>query len=357
MLRAGIGLDIGTTTVQAELVNLDTGESLETVSALNSQRSFGGDVMSRISAARCGKTGELFAAINRQVESIMKDFIRKWSLSAIEKCAVSGNTTMLHLFAGTDPSGMGASPYPPVFLEERHFSGGELSLSVEQLILLPGISAFVGADIVSGLAFIDIMNRGEDTLFVDIGTNGETAVWKKNDKRLLCCSAAAGPCFEELGIYGSELIDAVAQMKRLAVIDETGAMAGEYAQTGFPAVKGVVITQRDVRRFQLAKSAVFSGIDVMCKTAGLRAGNFASYIAGGLGFFINHESAVEVGLLPPELTARAEVCGNTSLKGAVRCLTDLSFLPMCREIASCGVTIDLAVDGDFAQAFADNMYF
>jgi uncharacterized 2Fe-2S/4Fe-4S cluster protein (DUF4445 family) len=268
ILRAGIALDIGTTTVQAELVDLDTGESLETFSALNAQRSFGADVMSRLNAARNGKTSELFAAINLQVEGILRDCIRKWNLSGIEKCTVSGNTVMLHLFAGVDPSTMGQVPFTPVFLEERHFSGKELSLSVEQLTLLPGISAFVGADIVSGLALLDILNQREDSLLVDIGTNGEMAVWKKSEQRLLCCSTAAGPCFEGAeiscgmgalpgainrinvkektltfstlgniqahGICGAGLIDAMAAMKRLAVIDETGALSNEYAQSGFP---------------------------------------------------------------------------------------------------------------------------
>lgn len=411
--RAGIGLDIGTTTVQAELIDLDTGESLETLSALNAQRSFGADVMSRINAARGGKTGELFTALNRQIEDILRHFIREWNLSGIEQCGVSGNTTMLHLFSGADPSGMGEVPFTPEFLEERHFSGKELSLSAERVTLLPGISAFVGGDVVSGLAFLDMLDRKEDCLFVDIGTNGEMALWRHAEKRLLCCSTAAGPCFEGAeissgmgalpgainrihaagtepapvgaftfgplvfttlgnlpprGICGAALIDAIAVMKRLAAVDETGALAEGYAETGFPIAKGIVVSQKDIRQFQLAKSAIRSGIDVLCKKAGLKspAELGAVYIAGGLGFFIDPENAVTSGLFPPEFAeapdeteprGRIIVCGNTSLKGAAQSLIDPGFLPRCRKIAAQSETVELAADSDFIEAFTENMYF
>ena len=399
--RAGIGIDIGTTTVQAEFVDLDTGESLQVFSAFNNQRGFGADVMSRIDSARKGKTRELFAAINTQVEDILRQCIDKWNLSAIEQCVVSGNTTMLHLFAGVDPSAIGEAPYTPVFLEERHFEGRELSLSARRVTLLPGISAFVGADIVAGLAFIDIMKEDGDILFVDIGTNGEIAVWRKGGERLVCCSTAAGPCFEGAeiscgmgampgainrisleeepvnmtrfkfgplfystlgdvkarGICGAGFIDAIAAMKRLGAIDETGALADEYVQTGFPVAEGIVITQKDVRQFQLAKAAIFSGIKILCKTAGLETEKISTaYIAGGLGFFINLENAANVGLLPGSFIKKAAVCGNTSLKGAVRSLVDPAFLPRCREIVSHSVTADLALDSGFADEFADNMF-
>jgi len=409
--RAGIGIDIGTTTVQAELIDLDTGKSLETVSALNNQRSFGADVMSRINAARNGQSGDLFAAINRQTEGILRHCIRKWNLSGIEQCAISGNTTMLHLFAGADPSGMGVVPFTPVFLEERNFTGKELSLSVERVTLLPGISAFVGSDIVSGLAFLDILNQKEDSLLVDIGTNGEMALWKKEEQRLLCCSTAAGPCFEGAeiscgmgplpgainriviaanqpdavngssflfgplsyttlgnipprGICGAALIDAIAAMKQLDVIDETGALADDCAESGFPLAEGMAVSQKDVRQFQLAKSAIRSGITLLCKRAGLFPKDLGTvYIAGGFGFFINLENAAAAGLLPPEFAGkpgektRTAVCGNTSLKGAAQSLRDPAFLPHCREIIAKSVSAELSSDAGFAEAFAENMYF
>jgi uncharacterized 2Fe-2S/4Fe-4S cluster protein (DUF4445 family) len=409
MGKFGLGLDLGTTGVQARLVNLDNNEIIDEISALNSQRSFGADVMSRIGAARDGKTGELFAVINTQTESILRHFIDKYGIYKIEKCNVSGNTTMMHLFCGVNPGSMGEAPYTPVFLEERHFSGKELNLSAEHILLLPGISAFVGADIASGLAFSSILEKNDSCLFTDIGTNGEAAVWKKNGKRLYCCSTAAGPCFEGAeisggmiaqkgainrislskdssanwfvynlpalpnnernalyyttvedekarGICGSGLIDAIAVMKKLGVIEESGAFADCYAQTDFPVADGIGINQKDVRLFQLAKSAIFSGIKVLCKTAGVSPATLdKAYIAGGLGFFINLENAAYTGLLPREIISKADVSGNTSLKGAVQSLTDESFLPRCREIIARSTVVDLAVDKEFAEAFADNM--
>jgi len=400
--RAGIGIDIGTTTVQAQLVDLDTGEVLQTFSALNNQRGFGADVMSRIEAARKGRLKELSEVIKNQIEETLRQCIDKWNLSEIEQCTVSGNTTMLHLFCGDDPSAMGEAPYTPVFLEERNFEGREFSLSAKNVTLLPGISAFVGADIVSGLAFLDIMKKNENAFFIDIGTNGEIAVWNESEKKLLCSSTAAGPCFEGAeiscgmgaesgainriclkeeppaanwfqsgrlfyttlgnakarGICGAGLIDAVAMIKKSGAMDETGALADEFAQTGFPIAEGIVITQRDVRQFQLAKSAIYSGIKVLCKKAGLEFENVdTAYIAGGLGFFINLENAADIGLIPVSLIKKTAVCGNTSLSGAVKSLTDTAFLPRCREIASRGIIEDLAMSGDFSEEFADNMFF
>jgi uncharacterized 2Fe-2S/4Fe-4S cluster protein (DUF4445 family) len=166
------------------------------------------------------------------------------------------------------------------------------------------------------------------------------------------------------GVCGAGFIDAVAVMLHLGAIDETGAMTDEYAHNGFPAAEGIFITQADVRRFQLAKAAVFSGIKILCKAAGLESGGLdASYIAGGLGFYINLESAARTGLLPVEFAGgrkgkvRTEVCGNTSLKGAVKSLSDPDFLSRCKEIASLGTAIDLGLDRDFAETFTASMFF
>ena len=361
MSAFAVGLDLGTTAIQARLVNLDTGEIAGNFSALNDQRVFGADVVSRISAAQNGKLNELFAVVNKQIENILRQFKNKHNLSGITRCAVSGNTTMLHLFCRADPSGMGRAPYTPEFLEERNFKGEELSLSANQITLLPGMSAFIGADVVAGLAYIDVMKKrtavnSGDALFIDIGTNGEIAVYKEDEKKIICCSTAAGPCFEEAeincGLSASDFVDAIAEMKRKNIIDETGAITKEY--------KG--ITQKDVRQFQLAKSAIYSGIKTLCRTARLDLANINNvYIAGGLGEYLNLDNAVEVRLLPREFAdktaAKIKICGNTSLKGAAQSLTDSAFLPRCREIIACAQTIDLAGDRHFSAAFEHNMRF
>lgn len=366
MSEFAVGIDIGTTTIQAQLVNLDKCKIIKTFSVFNDQRVFGADVISRISASQNGKLNELFTAINNQVEKILRQFKSEHNIFKIERCAVSGNTTMLHLFCRADPSAIGYAPYTPEFLEERNFNGAEISLSSDKIILLPGISAFIGADIVSGLTYIDILNKKSVTLFIDIGTNGEMALYTEDNKKIICCSTAAGPCFEEAqincGLSASDFINAIAEMKQKKIIDETGALNDKYANKGFPIKDGGIITQKNVREFQLAKSAIYSGIKTLCRTARVELENINEvYIAGGLGEFLNLENSAEVKLLPREFAgktaAKVNICGNTSLKGAVQSLTDSAFLPRCREIITCAQTIDLASDRYFTAAFEHNMWF
>ena len=389
---AGVALDIGTTTVSARLIDMDTGAPLDTISEMNDQRVFGADVMSRIGAAREGKTAELYAVINRQAERILKSFMGKWGLPRIEKLAVSGNTTMLHLFLNVDPSGMGEVPFTPVFLEEREMKGEALSLSAEHVTVLPSISAFIGGDITAGLAVLDILRAGGPSLLVDIGTNGEMALFNRGG--LLCCSTAAGPAFEgaeiscgmsgisgaisgvELvsgalsvttignapprGICGSGLIDAVAVMLEQGIIDETGLMENcpEYTLAAAPGGGGVSLVNRDIRQFQLAKSAILSGIRILCKNGALNPEDIENvYIAGGFGFFVNKKNAVRTGLFPKEFLDRITVSGNLSLQGAEEALVSKDFLAKCRQTISRCSVIDLSLDPAFMDEFAENMLF
>jgi uncharacterized 2Fe-2S/4Fe-4S cluster protein (DUF4445 family) len=359
----GIALDIGTTTVQAELVDLDSAKCLDTFFAFNNQRSFGTDVISRINAAGCGKLNDLFSAINKQTENILCYFIHKYNLPRIKKCIVSGNTTMLHFFCRTDPSDMGTAPYTPAFLDERSFPGGDISLSADTITMLPGASAFLGADFTAGLALIDIMNINKNALFVDIGTNGEIAVWKKNEKKIFCCSTAAGPCFEGADIScdlcASDFIDVIANMKRINAIDKTGVLSNdEFVQNGYHLKEGKVITQNDIRKFQLAKSAIYSGIKTLCRISNTNFTNIdIVFIAGGLGERLNLENAAELGLIPRELAEKAVICGNTSLKGAAKCLLDPGFIMRCKKIISNIKAVDLANEKYFSAAFTHNIGF
>jgi uncharacterized 2Fe-2S/4Fe-4S cluster protein (DUF4445 family) len=407
--RAALALDIGTTTISARLLDLDTGFAADIHSELNDQRSFGADVMSRINAAKNGKTGELFTAVNRQVEGIIRRFIEKNELSSIDTLAVSGNTVMLHLFMNTDPSSMGELPFTPVFLEGKELAGSALNLSVNRVQVLPSISAFIGADITAGLAVLnlfpsktdaaDAAGTGEDTLFfIDIGTNGEMALL--HGGRLFCCSTAAGPAFEGAeiscgmggvagainrveerrneghdseepdggiiwttignvpprGICGCGLIDAVALMLRRGIIDETGAFTIDEGT--FTIAPGISLNQRDIRQFQLAKGAIRSGVHILCKNAGIEVSEVSRvFIAGGLGFFIREESTLRTGLLPPEFRGKIAVCGNLSLKGAQRSLMDENFGASCIEVIERSTVVELASDPAFMDAFAEHMLF
>jgi uncharacterized 2Fe-2S/4Fe-4S cluster protein (DUF4445 family) len=390
-VRAGIALDIGTTTVSARLVNLDTQAALDTISELNDQRAFGADVMSRIGVALKGKTSELFAAINRQTERIITQFKERWNIRHIEQLAVSGNTVMLHLFLNVDPSSMGSLPFTPVFLDGKTLPGAALSLSAEQVSVLPSIAAFIGADICAGLAVLDMGSSPGPSLLIDIGTNGEMALCNRGS--ILCCSTAAGPAFEGAeiscgmggvkgavsgveipvaggtalsvttignvppeGVCGSGLIDAVAVMLKQGIIDETGSMTG--AQQYFEIAPNVSVTAGDIRQFQLAKSAILSGIKILCKKAGLQTADVRNvYIAGGFGFFINKHNAQYSGIFPKDFPGSMSVCGNLSLQGAEESLANDQFMEKCQQtISQCSV-IDLAADPSFMDEFAENMLF
>jgi uncharacterized 2Fe-2S/4Fe-4S cluster protein (DUF4445 family) len=389
--RAGFALDIGTTTIFLRLLDLDTGETIDTLSALNEQRIYGTDVMSRISAAREGKTAELFKLVNTQIRNMLSRFDRMEDLKKKEYLAVTGNAAMLHLFVNADPSPLGAAPFTPVFLEAKELAGSLLALPVETVGLLPSISAFVGADITAGIAVTGMTEAARTSLLIDIGTNGEMALF--HNGKIFCCSTAAGPALEgagiscgiggiagavnriekaetprgivfstlgggpPAGICGSGLVDAIAIMLDEGVIDETGAFTSETAES-FPIAEGIALTRGDIRQFQLAKSAIMSGIQILCKTAGLEAGEVEQvYIAGGMGAYIALGSAIRTGLLPPVFRDRSTVCGNTSLEGAARRLTDPSFLALCGSIAAQSVTVELASDPAFMEEFAENMLF
>jgi uncharacterized 2Fe-2S/4Fe-4S cluster protein (DUF4445 family) len=387
-IRAAVALDIGTTTVSAKLVDLGTSSVVDTVSELNDQRPFGADVMSRICAARNCGAEELFSLINRQTLRILETFQKRWKISEVEKLSVSGNTVMLHLFVNVDPSGMGELPFTPVFLEGKELKGHDLSLPVQDISVLPSIAAFIGADITAGLAALDVLKIAGPSLYVDIGTNGEMAV--VNRGKIFCCSTAAGPAFEgaeiscgtggikgaisaaelsqgglsittignapPVGICGSGLIDAVAIMLKQGTIDETGFLRD--TERGFVLAPGVSITARDIRQFQLAKSAILSGIKILCERAGVKTADVQNvFIAGGFGFYINKQNAVAAGIFPKEHLDLITVCGNLSLQGAVENLLDKNFMEKCGQITGRCSVVDLACDPSFAGEFADNMFF
>jgi uncharacterized 2Fe-2S/4Fe-4S cluster protein (DUF4445 family) len=412
IVTAAVAIDIGTTTVSARLIDTAASVVLDTISELNDQRVFGADVMSRIGAAKNGKTGELFTLINRQTERILKLFQKQWDIPKIEKLSVSGNTVMLHLFLNVDPSSMGELPFTPVFLEEKKLEGHALSLPVENVTVLPSIAAFIGGDITAGLAVLDILNVPGPSILIDIGTNGEMALHNKGT--IFCCSTAAGPAFEgaeiscglggvkgaisavelvtgasadaakntvsfttignvpPIGICGSGLIDAVAVMLKLGIIDETGCMTDSsepegnpglqpqwrVSEKGFCLAPDVSISARDIRQFQLAKSAILSGIKILCKNAGLEVTDIKNvFIAGGFGFFINKQNAIDTGIFPEEFLDVISICGNLSLQGAEESLSAKDFMDKCKQIIDKCSVIDLAADPAFMDEFAENMLF
>lgn len=392
----GVAIDIGTTSVVFYLVNLITGSLVETRAILNPQAKYGADVISRIQYTASNENGlsilqkEILDVIN--VELIHLANFADITENEIIKIVIAGNTTMLHLLLGVNPHSLALAPFKAQFLDEQILRGEELHLNCftdAEIKILPSFSAFVGADIVAGLASIAPSDIHKNYLFMDIGTNGELAL--VTDDRIWCCATAAGPAFEganiscgtgaiegaisvydkdgysvigndkPIGICGSGLIDIVAWMYENKIINSEGLLKTDFivvpeAESG--TGQNISITQNDIREVQLAKSAIASGIKLLLKQSGLSFNQIDTlFLAGGFGNYINTESAITIGLISSEMRNKIIPLGNTSGTGAVMALKSIKFDDAVNSVLSKSVLVDLAGDEDFAIEFAMNMMF
>lgn len=370
-------LDIGTTTLALALVSLDKKEIIKAKTATNPQRAFGGDILTRIEY--CNKNG--VAQLQNCLIDKVNELINEIDFKNAKTMYVAGNTTMLHLFFGVDPSSIGVAPYTPVFLERKEIKGSELGInSVEKVISLPCISAFVGADLVAGVNYSDLPSENKFILLVDLGTNAEIVLYNKD--KVYCTSAAAGPCFEggniecgmsatngaiysysangdfktinnktPQGICGTGLIDIIAVLLEKGIIDETGYMEKEE----FFITKNVKITQNDIRQFQLAKSAVYSAIQALLEEKAISFTDIENlFISGGFSAKINIENAIKVGMMPKELKNKIKAINNSSLLGTVKYAIEQNDLSSYTENAE---YIDLSTNPKFMDLFIENMEF
>ncbi len=388
----GIAIDIGTTTVAVSLTDANGG-IIKTFTSINPQRVFGGDVISRITASISGNGGKLKELICgclcggiRDVTTAVED------KSRIKRTVIACNTTMSHLLLGLPCDTLGVSPFTPVDISLMHkdFAGvfGERILDCE-VTLLPGISTFVGSDIVSGMYYTDMDRSDKPVLFIDLGTNGELAIGDK--ERILATSTAAGPAFEggniscgtgsvegaicgvgidgdrpvirtiggakPVGICGTGAVETVAALAENELIDETGLLCDDFFEEGYKLADGIYFTQKDVREMQLAKSAVRAGVETLLKRFGAEYKDIAAvYLAGGFGYRIDCAKAARIGMLPEELSDRITAVGNSSLYGAVRYIADRDEARI-RRIVGMSDEIALSEDKYFNEQYIENMYF
>jgi len=339
--RSGLGLaiDLGTTTIAMECIDLTNGNSISKIGLENPQRTYGGDVISRISAANQGHAGEL----HRLVCEAIAVHAGHISSGEITDCVISGNTTMIHLLLEYDPACLGVFPFETTARLKKSYSwqeifGGDIHCPV---FVIPWISSFVGGDIMSGLLSAPPVSN---FLLVDLGTNGEIALYR--DGAYSCTAAAAGPAFEGMkaGLCGSEVLDITARLHRERAIDETGLLQGDAP-----------FTQQEIRGVQLAKAAVRAGIEILLDEAG-RPTLDAVYLCGGFGQALDPESAIEIGLFPETMRGKIIPLGNASLAGAARLLRNPSAR---KEITTILATRHLNLSGhpDFMQYFMDYMGF
>lgn len=391
-----IGVDLGTTTVAVQAI---TSQGSISKSFVNPQRSYGADVMTRIEASVNGFAKELEQLIKTELNKMIGEVVAEAGGGEDIRLVISGNTTMRHLIRGLSCEGLGKAPFLPVELglcQERwelplepdeaqeHWDGVACSVTY-----LPGISAFVGGDIVSGIYGLGLMEKNEISLLLDLGTNGEMALVKEGE--VFVASAAAGPAFEgtplALRLHAAGIINLLYFMRKENIIDEYGTLSDEYFDEGYPIWKyeeldkardGEImrstdkesvthITQDDIRAIQMAKGAIRAGIDLLLQEAQILSKHVAKiYLAGGMGFFLEPEQAIGIGLLPEGFAGRIQAVGNSSLLGA---LTYGKIMAMGTEEAKnkAGKVLDqitenakeivLANHSDFEEKYIGNMNF
>lgn len=327
-----ITTDIGTTTLVMQKRSILDGSVCAVYKAVNAQKCYGADVISRMEASMHGNREDLSNLIRGQIQ----EGFTTLGLDDISFMVVAANTTMVHLLMGYDVSSLSKAPFLPKTLDEI-----ETDIAGIPTYIMPGFSAFVGGDIFSGLLALGMKNvdltsdrvfehlRDKLILLLDLGTNAEMALIRNN--RLVATSAAAGSAFDsiaDVGIYGADIISFLYRLLKEKKIDEHGTLQGEWFEKGVPYVvdedkdvntgtDAVCITQKHIRQMQLAKAAVRCGIDYLVEKFGCTMQEIDHvYVAGGFGYYLDIEAAFGVGLLPEAFQKKTTACGNTALSGA-----------------------------------------
>lgn len=430
-VRYDIAVDIGTTTLALQLIECSAGNAIHTVSAVNSQRVYGADVISRIQASIDGKKEELQNCIRRDLQNGIQKLLQETgtAMEQIGRIAIGGNTTMGHLLMGYDCDTLGVYPFTPVNIDfikgsaqeilgaggpvmkvdmadENAAKRGMAYMPAENItadsehlrsdvILLPGISTYVGGDITAGLYACGFAASDEICLLVDLGTNGEMALGNKD--KILVTSTAAGPAFEggnitwgtgsipgaicsvkldgtdvdiqtigsqpPQGICGTGVVETTAELVREEFVEDSGMLDEDYFDDGFPLAKTpdgreIVFTQKDVREIQLAKAAVRAGMETLLLRYGISKAEVSKvYIAGGFGYKLNIEKAIAIGMIPEEFADCTVAVGNSSLAGAAKYLRNEDGEAVLRDLVEKSEEIALSSDKDFNEFYMDSMFF
>jgi len=415
----GVAIDIGTTTVVAKLIDMKDGRCLATEAELNPQSRYGDDVISRITYAETdAKLAELHETIINCVNELIARLCKQAGVDAeqIYEIAVAGNTTMNHLFLKLPVKQLGQAPYKAFSLDAKNTPAGELALQINpagNIHSAPNIAGFVGSDTTAVALAVDIDSAEEMTLAVDIGTNGEL-VLGTGDK-LYAASCAAGPALEGArircgsravegaieavvagdgdivldvigdcparSICGSGLIDAVAVLLKLGIVDATGrfvsastladsvppavvsrinAELGEpvFILTAGGAAETVFLTQKDIRQVQLAKAAIRAGIKLLEQKLGITDAEIQRiFLAGAFGNYIRAESALRIGLLPDVPVERIHFVGNAASAGAQMILLSRHCREKAKELARKIEYVEIAHEPNFQAVFTEAMSF
>lgn len=395
----GIAVDVGTTTIAMQLYDLATGQLLSESVGINEQVAFGADVISRIQYTIENGNASVKEVLYNQLLIMADKCMHESGVKKIDKWVVTGNTVMLHFYEGLETESISRAPFTPKSLFGRESSIG---LNGEKPYLPECIGSYIGADITCAILASEIHKHSNKIeLLADLGTNGELVL--NNKGRLLCASTALGPAFEGAnltygmratkgaiskirvednmlkmetvdnsepkGICGSGVLDAVRLMLEEEIMDETGRLDEEYSAFGQVVSRHdglawqlpnttIMVTQKDIRQVQLAKSAVFAGIKTLLKEADLQISDIDKfYVAGGFGYYMNAESATIIGLFPKGLENKIELIGNGALSGAISLLMNANEMKNERAIISKSTEIHLSGKKTFSDYYIDGMLF
>ncbi|MHB1315789.1 MAG: ASKHA domain-containing protein [Christensenellales bacterium] len=400
----GVAVDIGTTTLAAYLLDLESGKVLARSPMLNPQRAFGADVISRAQYTMEHQNGlrELSLLIREAVSNLIEQccMIAQRKVAQVVHVMVAGNTIMLHLLCGESVAGIAKAPYTPVFLDHRQYSAEALGIHAHTaciVSLIGCVSGYVGADIVAGVYNSMLYQKEGINLFLDIGTNGEIVAGGK--ERMASCSTAAGPAFEggnirfgmggvegainsvswangsfscrviggtaAKGICGSGLLDIIAVMLDTGIIDATGRMNGSHPRCcqfentdAVQVAHGVFVTQKDVRQVQLAKAAIAAGIEVLlCALEAKHEDVSQLYLAGGFGSSLNPYSACRIGIFDVLWQDRIVSLGNASGCGALQALSNDKAFEEMKILRRNIEYIELSTNKQFSNLFFENIQF
>ena len=402
--RCLAAFDIGTTTIAGYLLDGEDGRTLAVESRMNPQAQYGADVIMRANYALEHGTDALSRCIREAVNEMLGVLAGDAGISRedIFQVCIVGNTCMHHLFLGIFPASLVHAPYTPAVSERLVLNAGDYGLDVQrkaELIMLPDIAGYVGADTCGCLLALRQDLKDEISLMIDIGTNGEMVLGNRD--RLVTCSTAAGPAFEgakiecgmrgavgavdhvkyetgkwnyttvgnqpAVGLCGSGLIDLVAGLLDAGMLDENGALSsGQEKQGVFMLVpleqagneRGVYLTQKDIGEVQLAKAAIAAGIQMLMERLGVTEDEISSvYIAGAFGNYMDPVSAGRIGLIPPALVRKVKPVGNAAGEGAKIALVNEKEMLEMDELVRKIDFVELAASTDFQDYFIDELGF
>lgn len=365
----GIAIDIGTTTIGMELVDLNEKAVKCSFSTLNSQIATGADVVARIQAADTKEglahlRSLLFSDIQKGVDHMLINTPE--AVDHIRRYVLAGNATMLSIAEGLTTENLFGYPFTlknsdiRVIEQNDFIASPSFENATSDVICLPNIAAFSGADIAAGAVAAEIDRDFSYRMLIDLGTNGEIILCNKEYgvATSAACGSAFEGCFRTANVFGSNIFDMLALLLKRGQMDAEGVLAEPYFESGISMGSNMKIDMETIRAFQLGKSAILSGIMMLVREIGIELSDIAEVcIAGGFGFHLNLTNAVTLGLFPQSFQGKMKVLGNTSLEGAYLSLIEPGFIDTINRFKEKIRYVDLSNRSDFNTIYIEHLPF